>query len=115
MTHSEIIKIINNIEKDWIDKILETRRCHTILCLGKLEEEFYKESIDLKAISVLKNQLVDKFNRLAACQEGILNEFLKIEDGEEAYNLDAEAAEEYRDRYLSAMADIDSKFGKLFW
>nr|XP_042902851.1 uncharacterized protein LOC107439364 [Parasteatoda tepidariorum] len=79
---------------------------HTV---KKIETELDKEVRDLKALSILKVQLNDKFQRLEVCQNAISEQLLQNETTENAYNEDFEESENYRDTFLERCAQINSE------
>ncbi|GFY34128.1 uncharacterized protein TNCV_2504311 [Trichonephila clavipes] len=79
------------------------------LSLKKIETELIKENIDMNQLSILKTQLIDKFQRLDTCQNQISEQLLDTEDTVQEYLDDMEDAENYRDRYIEMCTRVDLK------
>ncbi|GFT03786.1 integrase catalytic domain-containing protein [Trichonephila clavipes] len=79
------------------------------LSLKKIETEFTKENIDMNQLSILKAQIMDKFQRLDTCQNQISEQLLGTEDAVQEYLDDMEDAENYRDRYIEICTRVDLK------
>ncbi|GFY70204.1 uncharacterized protein TNIN_295291 [Trichonephila inaurata madagascariensis] len=62
----------------------------------KIETELMKENIDMNQLSILKTQIMDKFQRLDTCQNHLSQQLLDSEDAVQEYLDDMEDAENYR-------------------
>ncbi|KAF8786398.1 hypothetical protein HNY73_008119 [Argiope bruennichi] len=77
--------------------------------LKKIETELQKEQVDLNLLSILKVQIMDKFQRLDTCQNQVSAQFLETKEAEQLYLDDTEEAENYRNRYIEICSRVDLK------
>lgn len=75
---------------------------------NKIESELAKEISELKEVSVLKTQHVDKFQIFDACQSQISEILFQDEDGN-LITEDFEGTEEYRDIDIDTCSHIQKR------
>ncbi|GFY48724.1 hypothetical protein TNIN_1471 [Trichonephila inaurata madagascariensis] len=68
-----------------------------------------REDTDRKELSILRNQIDDKFQRLDNYQLLLSEELLKEENDQQLFSEDFEEAEPYRDRYLENCFRIENR------